>query len=293
MRRKGFQESKSRRVEESAILARVEAALSTLARVERAPELSEDLRRRIARRRVGELGWGWVGAGAVAAIAIVVAVAVWPRGGGEVMRSGRREAQVAEVGVRAVEVEARMQRNSAGGAGDGAPTTAADGSCVEAGMGMPALQQRPGHGGDAETSPPYRTAVAQETGLPQGQEPFDLAQGGQAPAEREVAARMPLLREGIEGSQGEAGMGMPAVQGQEQAPAERDHALQNGGVILVLGRPAPVQVSGSYYAEVTLADGTKSVVDQAVERDAGGRPQMVRITYEQTEPNAASVQQGG
>ena len=79
-----FEESRSRGVEE----AETEAALSALARVERAPELSADLRRRITGTRVGGLRWGWVGAGAVAAIMIVVAVAVWPRGGGEGIRSG-------------------------------------------------------------------------------------------------------------------------------------------------------------------------------------------------------------
>jgi hypothetical protein len=70
-------------------------------------------------------------------------------------------------------------------------------------------------------------------------------------------------------------------------------ALQNGGVILVLGRPEPVLPSGSCYIAVTSGDGRRTVVEQAVERDAAGRPQMVRVAYEQTEPNAGSGQQGG
>jgi hypothetical protein len=64
-------------------------------------------------------------------------------------------------------------------------------------------------------------------------------------------------------------------------------------VILVLGRPEPVLPSGSCYIEVTRADGTRTVREQTVERDAAGRPQMVQISYEQMEPNAASAQQGG
>jgi len=92
MRWAGRQEEKGKRQKEEAEqLLLAEAALSTLARVERAPELGADLRRRITGTRVGGLRWGWVGAGAAAMIMIVVAVAVWPRGEGEGMRSGRRE----------------------------------------------------------------------------------------------------------------------------------------------------------------------------------------------------------
>jgi hypothetical protein len=191
-------------------------------------------------------------------------------------------------------------------------------------MGTPTPQQRLRHGGDAETSPPfrvrsgqaYRTAVAPRTGLPPA---FAKATSGkqagtgipapdqQRPAiehdDTQVAARMPLLREGTDESQGEAGMGTAGLRetadgrraGADPSTALRAglRALQNGGVILVLGRPEPVLPSGSCYVEVKRVDGSRSVAEQSVERDAVGRPQMVRISYEQIEPDAASVQQGG
>jgi len=262
MRWAGRQKEKGKRQKEEAEqLLLAEAALSTLARVERAPELGADLRRRITGTRVGGLRWGWVGAGAAAMIMIVVAVAVWPRGEGEGMRSGRREAQVAEAGVRAAEAAARMQRKSAGRPGEEAATRAPAGVSTDERL-VPAPTRGPRRGGDADTSPPlrprsaqaYSTAVAPGTGLPQEQEQAAFAA---APAERE-------------------------------SPAE-----PIAGVILVLGRPEPVLPSGSCYIEVTRADGTRTVREQTVERDAAGRPQMVQISYEQMEPNAASAQQGG
>lgn len=278
-----------------------EAALKALARIETAPDSSAELRRMVVGARGRRSGWRWAAAGVVAAV--VIAVAVWPRGGDEAVRSARQEARVTRV--EAPLAGAPAEQTSVRRPVGAAPTTGADGSCVEAGMSTPAPRQRLRHGGDAETFPPHKTAAAPRTGLPQGQEQaaFAEATAPKARAEREVAARMPLLREGMDGSQGQAGMGMAGLRetadgrraGADPSTALRAglRALQNGGVILVLGRPEPVLPSGSCRVEVTLADGTKTLAEQSVERDAAGRPQSVTVAYERIALDAAAVQQGG
>jgi hypothetical protein len=259
MRRKGFEESKSRRVEESAILARVEAALSTLARVERAPELSEDLRRRIAGTRGRRIGWAWAAGVAVAAAVLVMALsgptAKPQRDRGTKGPGQRRDPQIAQMTQIAAESEESGE--------------------AATGVVMSRLTTKPQRHKGTKGTARRRGAPAElgQEGLASNAAAQDLAVAG---PQAENLRHYDNDRRACAAEGGD----IPAPQ-------------VAGGVILVLGRPAPVRVSGSYYAEVTLADGTKSVVDQAVERDAGGRPQMVRITYEKTEPNAASVQQGG
>ena len=277
MRWAGRQKEKGKRQKEEAEqLLLAEAALSTLARVERAPELSADLRRRITGTRVGGLRWGWVGAGAVAAIMIVVAVAVWPRGGGEGMRSGRREV-VEATGAREQAADSRVVEPPQAVREGIGEAKAFDGGAPPVGRACRRLHARRAQeytagtaGGDAP-----RNGLGDIPAL-QAQAPSEGA-GQQQAAFAEPPP--PRLR----------GPGAAA----SKAPAERDTPAEPvGGVILVLGRPEPVQVSGSCYVEVTLADGTRTVREQTVERDAAGRPQMVRLSYERSVPGAA-VQQGG
>jgi len=63
---------------EAAAYRRTEDALAALARVEKAPDLSEDLSRRIGARQGGSQRRAWAGAAAVAAL-VGVAVLLWPR----------------------------------------------------------------------------------------------------------------------------------------------------------------------------------------------------------------------
>ena len=56
------------------------------------------------------------------------------------------------------------------------------------------------------------------------------------------------------------------------------------GVVLVVGEPQPVLPSFSYFAQVTLPDGETTTLEQTIQRDAGGLPCTVRISYRQTPP---------
>ena len=65
------------------------------------------------------------------------------------------------------------------------------------------------------------------------------------------------------------------------------------GVVLLLGQPEPVLPSSYCYLEVSFPDGTKSILDQSVERDAGGEPRVVQLSYQQVPPEIESVNEGG
>jgi hypothetical protein len=289
MRRKAFEESKSRGVEESAILAPVEAALSTLARVERAPELNEDLHRRIAGRRGRRMGWAWAVAGGVVAVAL--GVVAWPRGG-QPPRTARhpRVHQMKQVAAAPmVGLRGDTTREAQGGAahartGAQARDEQAAGMPANDRRDIPALQGTAGGQADGD----LRTLRGDEAPKAAGFPSTRLGVNGDPALQR---------RAGVQASDAQAA-GIPASDRRDisalpgTAEAGETPALP-GGVILVLGRPEPVLPSGRCYVEVTLADGTKTLAEQSVQRDAAGRPQMVQISYEQMEPNAASVQQGG
>ena len=63
--------------------------------------------------------------------------------------------------------------------------------------------------------------------------------------------------------------------------------------MLLLGPPEPVVPSSRCYLEVSFPDGTKSILDQSVERDAGGEPRVVQLSYQQVPPEIESVNEGG
>jgi hypothetical protein len=70
----------------------------------------------------------------------------------------------------------------------------------------------------------------------------------------------------------------PEPPAMEPAPVKDREDL--GGIILLVGAPRETAPSSSCYLEVSLPDGSKSVTEQAVERDADGLPQEIRIAYE-------------
>jgi len=65
------------------------------------------------------------------------------------------------------------------------------------------------------------------------------------------------------------------------------------GVILLLGPPEPILPSSRCYLEVSFPDGTKSILDQSVERDAAGEPRVVQLSYQQVPPETEPLNQGG
>jgi len=66
-----------------------------------------------------------------------------------------------------------------------------------------------------------------------------------------------------------------------------------GGVVLLVGEPRETAPRSSCYLEVSLPDGSKSVTERAVERDADGQPRAVRIAYQRTPPEARAAKEGG
>jgi len=76
-------------------------------------------------------------------------------------------------------------------------------------------------------------------------------------------------------------------------PAEAQALEVPVGIILVLGTPEPAPPFSSCYIEVSLPDGTKSVREQAVERDDTGEVRAIRIAYERVAPEAPGPNQGG
>lgn len=198
---------------EAAALERAEAALTTLATVERAPDLTADLRRLAA--RAPRPAWRWAGA-CVAGVVVVGVALIWAHA--LVVRPSQPKPQV--------------------------------------------VQRRPGVAAPARPSPLQgegRVRV-QRTGTrayiaprkARLHRPVD-----KAPAPRPAAPNPPAM---------------------EPAPVKDREDL--GGIILLVGAPRETAPSSSCYLEVSLPDGSKSVTEQAVERDADGLPQEIRIAYE-------------
>ena len=199
---------------EAAALEPAEAALTTLATVERAPDLTADLRR-LAAGGAPRPAWRWAGA-CVAGVVVVGVALIWAHA--LVVRPSQPKPQV--------------------------------------------VQRRPGVAAPARPSPLQgegRVRV-QRTGTrayvaPRGARPHRPVD--KAPAPRPAAPNPPAM---------------------EPAPVKDREDL--GGIILLVGAPRETAPSSSCYLEVSLPDGSKSVTEQAVERDADGLPQEIRIAYE-------------
>ncbi len=265
MRWSGRQRAKGKRQEgEAEEWLSVEAALSALARVERAPELSADLRRRIAGTPARRFGWAWVAAVGIMAAGLGL-VTMWPR---EARPLPPRHSQVA--------------RGASGGHRPAASLKIAS----------PIVVGEQGHPSEDTDRPAKRLARTWPSSHSRRAVPEGSSSGaGFQPAEGCVSSPD---HEGVTaGSAQVAAKDLPAAGPQVENLRHYEEGRQpTEGVILVLGEPEPVLPSGSYYAEVTLADGTRTVREQTVERDAAGRPQAIRISYEQTVAGTA-VQQGG
>ena len=72
-------------------------------------------------------------------------------------------------------------------------------------------------------------------------------------------------------------------------PALTTHEEPPPGPVVEKEPPAPpaeeAAPSSSYHAEVTLADGSRSVLEQAVIQDESGQPNAIRIAYDRTLPD--------
>jgi len=212
---------------EAAALERAEAALTTLATVERAPDLTADLRR-LAAGGAPRPAWRWAGA-CVAGVVVVSVALIWAHA--LVVRPSQPKPQV--------------------------------------------VQRRPGVAAPARPSPLQgegRVRV-QRTGTrayvaPRGARPHRPVD--KAPAPRPAAPNPPAM---------------------EPAPVKDREDL--GGIILLVGAPRETAPSSSCYLEVSLPDGSKSVLEQAIERDADGQARSIRIACQRIAPETRAANEGG
>jgi len=74
---------------------------------------------------------------------------------------------------------------------------------------------------------------------------------------------------------------------------ETEAMADMGGVILVVGDPQPVLLSSSCHIEIRFPDGSKSIRDESIERDAVGRPRSVHVVCQELAPENGALEQGG
>jgi len=213
---------------EEAALRRAEAALTTLAVVEPAPDLTADLHHRLAvlsPPRARPLRWAWAAAPLAAG---VIAAAL-------LLKS---------------HYPTQPQTNRA----PRAPQVA-----VEPAAGKPAAPSTvPAPPVLAQAAQPARTAA-------------------QRHVRRHAMARRSLSRR-------------YARHHRLRRLSHEVEVAQVPGDIAARQKPLP---SSRYYAEITLPDGTKSVLQQDVQRDASGNPRSILIVCENIAPQDTAPKQGG
>jgi hypothetical protein len=242
--------------EEAEGFRRAGEALRTLSAVEVAPDLTTDLHRRLAAPAARRSRLGWASAAAVAAVGIAIGCLVWlspPPPAPGPLRA-RRDVAAPQVAIEPPE------------------------------QALPVTEEQPEVEAPREL---YRAPVQVVT--------------SEKEAEQPVPVDVLLSRESDEMDLPSAEE-RPVVAGvvEEPRPAPRELTRALGrrseaeyGVVLLLGRPEPVLPSSYCYLEVSFPDGTKSILDQSVERDAGGEPRVVQLSYQQVSPETESVNQGG
>jgi hypothetical protein len=231
---------------EAAVLQRCERALGVLGVVAETPDLSEDLRRRIAAPLPWRRRWG--AAAVVAGVALAVTAMgalLWPR---------ERVPDVTPSPPVVVE---------APGAAEGGPAIV----------------------GQVEVMSPRVTVAAPELPAAEMAEtPQAPMEREVAAAPVEVVAE-PVADNTTNGEVSPAEFGEEAVFEMEPAmtlPASASD--QAGGVVLLLGEPEPVRPTSSCYLEVSLPNGARSVLERSAEVGAAGAPRVIQISYEHIAP---------
>jgi hypothetical protein len=221
-------------------IRRTEEVLSELAAVETAPDLTEDLRERIAATRARTPRWAW--AAATCGIAVLALTA------GIVMRTAAPPSEEPPAPQRLV----------------GAPESVPD---VEA----PTLERIPGMPDPVpEHMPSIQVAVepSPEQSAPEARAvaPIRMAEA----TDREV---IPDTADHVETALPTSRTVRPSS---EPGPAATEETLD--GLVLLLGEPQRVPPSGRCYLAVTRLDGSTSVSDNQVIRDAAGAMQAVQVS---------------
>jgi hypothetical protein len=230
--------------------ARSEEALAMLGAVETAPDLSRDLRRRIAKGENRGRPWAWIGTAAVAVILLAFLVSllvIRPRDAA--LPNAPRPAVVANV------------PPEVGAAGATAETMTPPSQCpeddqepeVQPTLDGPGIRQRPV--AVAAHPAPLQTAVDSPTSWGTGEEP--------APPSTPEATEPTELRRADE------------VRSLLLRDAVRRRALAKSGIVFLVGTPAEEPQAKAYYVEITLPDGTQSVVEHGSIRDVAGETNLL------------------
>lgn len=235
---------------------RAEAALAMLGAVEAAPDLSEDLRRRLEDPLRKRPRWAWTAAVAVILLAFLASLRVIrPRDAA--LPNAPRPAVVANV------------PPEVGAAGATAQTVAPLSEDPEDdqepevqptldGLG---IRQRPVSVA-AHPTPP-QTAVDAQTSWSTDEEP--------APPSTPEATEPTELRRADK------------VRSLLLRDAVRRRALAKSRVVFLVGRPAEEPQAKAYYVEITLPDGTQSVVEHGSVQDVAGEGALVPAVFQQVE----------
>jgi len=242
--------------EEAEGFRRAGEALRTLAAVEVAPDLTGDLHRRLAVPAARRFRIGWVGAAAVAAGAAIGCL-LW-------------------LGL----------RTPAPGPPPPGTDVAAPQVVIEPPEPvLPLTEELP----EAETlKEPYRAPVQVAAISEETEQPTPVKADGTLSSVDEaalvLAEEMPVVPTDVEEPR-------PALREPRQVLARTLETEY--GVILLLGPPEPILPSSRCYLEVSFPDGTKSILDQSVERDAAGEPRVVQLSYQQIASEPEALNQGG
>ncbi len=237
---------------EAAVLERCERALGALGTVEEAPDLSEDLRRRIAAPIPWRPRWGLAAAiaGAAVAVTVMAVLSLWPQKAPAPGPPMVRE-EVAEPAItsmpHALDVTVEVPAETS-------PPVESPPSIVSAPRPVPAevvLEQ---------------AAIPAVVAVPVRGQPAGFGEGAMmeaAPVRFEEEMAM------------EAGPVMASLTTQPE---------RAGGVVLLVGKPEPVRTASSCYLEVSLPDGARSVFERTAKLEPPGAPRVIHISYEQTAP---------
>jgi anti-sigma factor RsiW len=234
---------------EAAAFERCEEALGVLGAVEEPPDLSEDLRRRIAAPLPRRPRWGVAAAVAGAAVALTAIV---------VLLLGPRKAPP-----------------------PGPPILRED-ATQPAVVSMPQL-------------PDAAAEIPAETPVPAQSVPVRVSAPRRVPAEviPEQAASPALVSvsdTGAEPTGLEEGAMMEAAPAMASLTTRPERA---GGVVLLLGKPKPVEHASSCYLEVSLPNGARSVFERIATLEPAGAPRVIQISYEQIAPQPKAQDGGG
>ena len=243
---------------EAEAVERAEAALAMLGAVETAPDLSRDLRRRIAKGENRGRPWAWIGTAAVAVILLAFLASlrvIRPRD--VALPTAPRPAVIANVppeGEAANAIAGTMAPPNQGTEDDQEPE-------VQPTLDGPGIRQRP-VAVEAHPTPP-QTAVGAPTSWSADEEP--------APPSPPEATEPTELRRADK------------VRSLLLRDAVRRRALAKSGVVLLVGSPAEEPQVKAYYVEITLPDGTQSVVEHGSVQDVAGGGALVPAVLQQVE----------